>query len=40
VMTSYNIQEKVVDIRYKVQTASYSKQITKTEADSLISTLQ
>jgi hypothetical protein len=28
-----------LDIRYKVLTASYSKQIEKAEADSLISTL-
>jgi len=39
VMTRYNIQAKVVDLRYKLQTGSYSKQITKIEADSLISTL-
>ncbi len=39
VTTDYDLQEKVLDIRYKVLTASYSKQIEKAEADSLISTL-
>ncbi|MGJ1333782.1 hypothetical protein [Sphingobacterium siyangense] len=39
VTTDYDLQEKVLDIRYKVLTASYSKQIEKKEADSLISTL-
>ncbi|MGE8426628.1 MAG: hypothetical protein ACN6O7_02085 [Sphingobacterium sp.] len=39
VTTGYDLQEKVLDINYKVMTASYSKQIEKKEADSLISTL-
>ncbi|MDR3008295.1 MAG: hypothetical protein LBV59_10200 [Sphingobacterium sp.] len=35
----YDVQAKVVDIRYKVQTASSSRPTTKAEADSLIRTL-
>jgi len=39
VRTRYNEQAKVVDIRYKVQTASSNRLIAKAEADSLIRTL-
>lgn len=39
VETTYDEQAKVVDIRYKVQTASSSRPIAKAEADSLIRTL-
>jgi hypothetical protein len=40
VMTRYDELEKLVDIRYKVQTESSSKLIAKAEADSLIQTLE
>jgi len=39
VMTRYNIQAKVLDIRYKLQTISSTRLVGKAEADSLISTL-
>lgn len=39
VMTHYNEKGKVVNIRYKMQTASSSSLLTKAEADSLIRTL-